>query len=272
MGRGDRPTSPREFSTGPATTMVQALEFSPDGRYLAAADHDRKVRLWNVADGSRGPPPGRPARDLGSGLHPRRPAAHHCEHGGGRKGLGRVRPADGRASRSAPTPVLLVTGWRSVRDRRLLALGCEDGTIKIVATDPLKEVRTLDAHTGEISGMAFGAGDERLASTGDDLIVKVWDLRTGQQSLSLDIVERRANGLAFSPDGQRLAVGSADGVVQILDGTPLTGLATPGRSSLWKATATRSSGSPTAPTAGGSPRRAGTGPRRSGTPTRAGKC
>ena len=55
----------------------------------------------------------------------------------------------------------------------------------------------------------------------NDLIVKVWDLRTGKQSLGLDIVERRANGLAFSPDGQLLAVGSADGVVQILDGTPL---------------------------------------------------
>src|SRR4029077_8677316 len=38
-----------------------------------------------------------------------------------------------------------------------------------------------------------------------------------------DVVARRANGLAFSPDGHRLAVGSADGVVQGLDGTPRGG-------------------------------------------------
>ena len=53
--------------------------------------------------------------------------------------------------------------------------------------------------------------------------MKVWDLRTGQEALALDIITRRANGLAFSPDGHRLAVGGADGVVQVLDGTPLKG-------------------------------------------------
>jgi len=51
-------------------------------------------------------------------------------------------------------------------DRRLLALGCEDGTIKVVATNPLKEVRTLDAHIGDTSGMAFGAGDFALQDLG----------------------------------------------------------------------------------------------------------
>src|SRR5262249_8320390 len=40
---------------------------------------------------------------------------------------------------------------------------------------------------------------------------------------ALDGIPRRANGLAFSPDGYRLAVGSGDGTVQVLDGRPLTG-------------------------------------------------
>src|SRR5205085_11884685 len=94
--------------------------------------------------------------------------------------------------------------------------------ITVIKTGPLGEVRTLAAHTDEISGLAFG-DDGRLASTGNDLIVKVWDLRTGQEALALDILTRRANSLAFSPDGHRLAVGAADGAVRILDGTPLAG-------------------------------------------------
>lgn len=59
--------------------------------------------------------------------------------------------------------------------------------------------------------------------------MKVWDLRSGQEALAVDVAARRTNGLVFSPDGHRLAVGSADGVVQILDGTPLAGGGDAGR-------------------------------------------
>jgi WD40 repeat protein/serine/threonine protein kinase len=210
----------REFPTGPGTTMVQALEFSPDGRHLAAAAQDRKVRLWDLASagevllsddllatgGLAFTPDGRLITVSAEGV---------------------VKILDVSARRTVATfrADTRAAGYVVAfsRDRRLLALGCEDGTIKVLRTEPLGEVRTLEAHAGEIAGMAFGAGDGRLASAGNDLIVRVWDLRTGQEALALDIVARRANGLAFSPDGDRLAVGSADGFVQILDGTPLGG-------------------------------------------------
>src|SRR5262249_41633608 len=114
----------------------------------------------------------------------------------------------------------LAVGYKAAfsRDGRLVAIGCEDGTIKIVKTEPLEEFRTLEAHTHQIADLAFSADAERLASSGNDLIVKVWDLRTGQEAFALDGIKRRVNGLAFSPDGDRLAMGSADRIVRILDG------------------------------------------------------
>jgi len=211
----------RKFRTGPRTTMLLALQFSPDGHLLAAADPDRHVRLWDLAGGGEVflsddllvtgglafTPDGRHLVTVSTG------------------GVVKVLEVSDRRTVATFRAETQAVGYRAAftRDCRLVALGCEDGTVKILRTDPLEEVRTLEAHAGEISGLAFGAGDERLATAGDDLAVKIWDLRTGQQALTLDIVARRANGLAFSPDGHRLAGGSADGVVQILDGTPLGG-------------------------------------------------
>jgi WD40 repeat protein len=211
----------RDFHTGPGTTLVLALEFSPDGRHLAAADHDRNVRIWDVADGAEVRLPDDLLVTWGLAFTPdsRHVITVNTE------GVVTVWDVAARTTAATFRAGTRASGYRVAfsRDRRLLAIGYEDGTITVIKTDPLEEVRTLEAHTAEISGLAFGDGDGRLASTGDDLIVKVWDLRTGQEALALDILTRRANGLAFSPDGHRLAVGAGEGAVQILDGTPLGG-------------------------------------------------
>jgi WD40 repeat protein/serine/threonine protein kinase len=224
----NRPDSPiREFRTGRGTTMVQVLEFSPDGRQLAGADSDRKVRLWNVADGSEVFFPDDLLMIGGLAFTPDGRQLLTVNTGG----VVKVWDVAARQSVATFRTDARAAGYRAAfsSDRRLLALGCEDGTVKVIRTEPLEDVRTLEAHVGEVTGVAFGAGDRRLASAGEDLTVKVWDLGTGQQSLSLDIVQRRANGLAFSPDGHRLAVGSGEGTVQILDGTPLAGLGDAGQ-------------------------------------------
>jgi eukaryotic-like serine/threonine-protein kinase len=224
----------RFFRTGHRTTMVLALEFSPDGRYLAAADHDRNVRFWEVAGDSEV----RLSDDdmLVTGGLAFTPNGRQIITVNTKSVVKVWDVASGRpvATFSADTQAV---GYRVTfsQDRRLLAIGYEDGTLKVIRTDPLKEALTLlEAHAGEVSGVAFGAGDTRLASTGDDLTVKIWDLLTGQQALSLDILTRRANGLAFSPDGHRLAVGSADGTVQILDGEPLAGPGAAGQLRTWE--------------------------------------
>ncbi len=220
-----RPEKPvREFPTGAGTTILQALDFSPDGRQLAAADRDRKVRIWNVADGFEAHFPEDLLMVGGLAFMPDGQQLVTVNT----RGVVTVWNVAARQPVATFRADIRAVGDRAAfsRDRRLLALGCEDGTVKIIRTYPLplEEVRTLEAHAGEVSGVAFGPEDERLVSAGDDLTVKIWDLRTGQQALSLDIVARRANGLAFSPDGQRLAVGAADGSVQILDGAPQGGL------------------------------------------------
>jgi WD40 repeat protein len=68
--------------------------------------------------------------------------------------------------------------------------------------------------------VAFSPDGKRLASTWGST-VKVWDAQTGQETLTLKGHPAGFSGVAFSPDGHRLAAGSYDGTVRIWDATPL---------------------------------------------------
>jgi hypothetical protein len=58
---------------------------------------------------------------------------------------------------------------------------------------------------------------QRLASAIRDWTVKVWDARTGQESLTLQGHTDWVYSVAFSPDGQRLASASRDKTVKVWD-------------------------------------------------------
>src|SRR5260370_4110389 len=69
--------------------------------------------------------------------------------------------------------------------------------------------------------LALSLDGRRLASTAaEDGTVKVWDVTTGHEALLLDIHSGKITSLAFSPNGHRLASGSADNTVKVSDGTP----------------------------------------------------
>ena len=90
----------------------------------------------------------------------------------------------------------------------------------------------LDAESGhEVSAplnmlmpdvFVFSPDGKRLATGLTDGIVKIWDLTTGQETLTLKGHTSRVTGLAFDPDGHRLiSTASADMNVRIWDATPL---------------------------------------------------
>ena len=130
----------------------------------------------------------------------------------------------GREIRKFAVHTAGVLGVAFSPDSRWLAAGCADGMVRIWDTrDPAGKARELPGHIGTVERVVF-LPDGRLASAGGIWFgsefgeVKIWDLSTGR------VLDLRGHtdlvwGLAYSPDGRRLATGSLDGTIKLWDTT-----------------------------------------------------
>jgi WD40 repeat protein len=75
-------------------------------------------------------------------------------------------------------------------------------------TQPLKGLKASVGH------VVFSPDGKRLATAGDDKVVRLWDEETGKELAALPGADR-VTVVAFSPDGKFLAAGSKDGSLRI---------------------------------------------------------
>ena len=161
------------------------MAFSPDGNWLASINWEQPVKLWDTTTGQN-------VRTLGS-------------------------PTE--ANRSfALSP-----------DGARLATGRQDGTVKLWDVANGRELRTIaeGGHTGKISNVKFSPDGKWLAWSTCDTVgdvtghgpaaVKLCDVATGQQRLTLRGHTQYIWSVAFSPDGTRLATTSMDRTVRVWD-------------------------------------------------------
>ncbi|MGC4847362.1 helix-turn-helix domain-containing protein [Micromonospora sp. DT15] len=91
-------------------------------------------------------------------------------------------------------------------DHSLLASAAGDGTIGLWDPARGERIATLSGHTGRTSDLAFADHGRLLASVGIDKSIIIWDVATRQQKTRLT-ENSLGSGMAFSPDGTKLAVG-----------------------------------------------------------------
>ncbi len=204
-------TDPEKGGRGPVLRghgdEIRCLAFSPDGARLASAGQDRIIHIWDVRDGKllAGPNlkgrhsiavvPGKPLR-LASTAGPR------------------VRVWDTETGEEvAPTNLCPAYSLAASPDGRWLAVGGTDYFTQLWNAADGCLAASLEATKPPIGFTAFSADSQFLAHTSPaDGLVWIWKCQTGTPELIL--IEAAdgctLEGLAFHPDGRRLAAGGID--------------------------------------------------------------
>lgn len=199
---------------------VDALAFSPDGKYLAAGGgapaENGEVRIYRLEDVKlvANISKGHSDTVLGVSFSPDSKKLATC---GADKFVKVFEVPTGRFLKSfeGHSHHVLDVGWKS--DGKLLASAGADNVVKVWDYQRGEQVRTIKAHSKQVSRLVF-TGRNQFVTCSADRTVKVWNLDTGAVVRTLSGAKDFLHALAASPDGAVLVAGSEDGQALLYDG------------------------------------------------------
>lgn len=96
-----------------------------------------------------------------------------------------------------------------------VAMAGDGGRVHFCDLQKSKVIRSWPAHEREIRSLAFSRDGRLLASAGEDVEVRVWKIPGGTLLKTLSGARAKAYCVEFSPANATIAVGRADGRIEI---------------------------------------------------------
>jgi WD40 repeat protein/serine/threonine protein kinase len=158
---------------------VRSVRFSPNGRMVASAELNGDAKLWDAASG---------------------------------KTVLTLKEVAGRG----PTAPVLPTAIVFSPDSASLAVGSSGGRVRIldpISGSPLRELKVVESEKSAQSltyrqSLTWSPDGKRLAACWDKT-VRVWDTDSWTSVTEIQLLDK-VNGVAFSPDGRRIATAAGD--------------------------------------------------------------
>jgi hypothetical protein len=177
-------------------TIVNALAFTPDNKQLVIGGH-HELTVWNVADGK-----------LLKRVHTRAERAYAMAF----LPDGKLVVAGGRPGQEGDLRVFDITPAGKIENGVAMLDGVNDPKVM------LKQLVDAD---DSILCLALSPDGKKLAASGCDRIVRVWDLSAGLAGVKMEqTIENHADwvlGLAIAPDNKHLLTCSRDKTAKVWD-------------------------------------------------------
>jgi WD40 repeat protein len=200
---------------------IHSVAFSRDGKLLASASQDSTVKLWKVT-----------TKEQYASLQHQNPVytVSFSPEGsilasGDSKGYVRFWDIKNKHQ----SDIIYSEDLSPIKsidfnyNGSILALGgegnwAEGNHLQLLDVSTKKVIHSLAGHNKPINSVAFSPDGQTLASGSQDGSVKLWDVKSGKELLTLSDdngFPDKVTSVAFSSDGQILVSSSEDGIVKI---------------------------------------------------------